>query len=84
MQEQPLSPAGDDASRRTVRLDYKHLQRDLGGVGYIADDALAMALANAITLKRPLLLEGEAGVGKTDVAKALAAALGTRLIPLQS
>jgi MoxR-like ATPase len=42
-----------------------------------------MALALAIGLKRPLLLEGEAGTGKTDVAKALAAALGTRLIRLQ-
>ncbi len=66
-----------------VRLDYKALQRGLAGVGYIADDSLAMALALAIGLKRPLLLEGEAGVGKTDVAKALAAALGARLIRLQ-
>jgi MoxR-like ATPase len=66
-----------------VRLDYKHLQADLGRASYIADDALAMALSLATTLKRPLLLEGEAGVGKTDVAKALAAALGTRLIRLQ-
>ena len=40
-----------------------------------------MALALAIGLKRPLLLEGEAGVGKTEVAKALAAALGTRAHP---
>jgi MoxR-like ATPase len=66
-----------------VKLDYKALQRDLAAVGYIADDSLAMALCLAIGLKRPLLLEGEAGVGKTDVAKALAAALGTRLIRLQ-
>jgi MoxR-like ATPase len=66
-----------------VKLDYKALQRDLAAVGYIADDSLAMALCLAIGLKRPLLLEGEAGVGKTDVAKALASALGTRLIRLQ-
>jgi MoxR-like ATPase len=66
-----------------VRLDYKALQEQLRQVGYIADDALAMALALAIGLQRPLLLEGEAGVGKTAVATALAAALGARLIRLQ-
>jgi MoxR-like ATPase len=66
-----------------VKLDYTSLQRDLAKVAYIADDGLAMALCLAIGLKRPLLLEGEAGVGKTDVAKALAATLGTRLIRLQ-
>ena len=66
-----------------MTFDYKPLQRDLAGAGYIADDALAMALCLTIGLRRPLLLEGEAGVGKTDVAKALAAALKTRLIRLQ-
>ena len=55
----------------------------LAGVGYVADDALAMALVLALELKRPLLLEGEAGVGKTETAKALAALVGTRLIRLQ-
>jgi len=66
-----------------MTFDYKPVQRDLAGAGYIADDALAMALCLTIGLRRPLLLEGEAGVGKTDVAKALAAALKTRLIRLQ-
>jgi MoxR-like ATPase len=66
-----------------VKLDYHALAADLAQVGYIADDALAMALALAIGLERPLLLEGEAGVGKTDVARALAAVLKTRLIRLQ-
>jgi len=66
-----------------VKLDYKALQEDLRRTGYIADDGLSMALALAIGLQRPLLLEGEAGVGKTAVAKALAAALATRLIRLQ-
>jgi MoxR-like ATPase len=55
----------------------------LAAVGYVSDDSLAMALALALELKRPLLLEGEAGVGKTETAKALAALLGTRLIRLQ-
>ncbi len=66
-----------------MKLDYQPLQRDLTEVGYIPDDALAMALCLAVGLHRPLLLEGEAGVGKTDVAKALAAVLKTNLIRLQ-
>jgi MoxR-like ATPase len=65
------------------KLDYRPLQQRLAGAGYIADDALAMALCLAVGLGRPLLLEGEAGVGKTDAAKALAAVLETRLIRLQ-
>ncbi len=51
--------------------------------GYLADRALATAVHLAETLESPLLLEGEAGVGKTEVAKALAAARGARLIRLQ-
>src|SRR5271169_1731729 len=66
-----------------MKLDYKPLQHDLAEIGYIADDALAMALCLAIGLGRPLLLEGPAGVGKTAVGQALAAALQTRLIRLQ-
>jgi MoxR-like ATPase len=59
------------------------LQAALATVGYLADDALAMALALGGMLGRPVLLEGEAGVGKTEVAKALAEARGARLIRLQ-
>lgn len=55
----------------------------MAGVGYIADETLATALQLAVDLRRPLLLEGEAGVGKTEIAKALAAVLGARLIRLQ-
>ena len=50
---------------------------------YLADRALATSVYLATALEQPLLLEGEAGVGKTEVAKALAAATGARLIRLQ-
>jgi MoxR-like ATPase len=59
------------------------LQQRLDAAGYIAEDSLAMALTLATDLQRPLLLEGEAGVGKTEVGKALARVLGARLIRLQ-
>jgi len=55
----------------------------LAGEDYIADRALATAVHLSLTLERPLLLEGEAGVGKTEVAKVLSAALGRKLIRLQ-
>ena len=50
---------------------------------YVADLGLAMSVYLALQLRRPLFLEGEAGVGKTEVAKALSSALGARLIRLQ-
>src|SRR5215510_8564097 len=50
---------------------------------YVADTSLATAVFLSLKLGRPLLLEGEAGVGKTEVAKVLAQALGRRLIRLQ-
>jgi MoxR-like ATPase len=55
----------------------------LGERAYLADRGLATAIYLALSLDKPLLLEGEAGVGKTEVAKVLAAALGRRLIRLQ-
>lgn len=51
--------------------------------GYISPRALSTVVYLALTLQRPLLLEGEAGVGKTEIAKTLATALGRRLIRLQ-
>ncbi|MEW5992017.1 MAG: MoxR family ATPase [Chloroflexota bacterium] len=51
--------------------------------GYIADRSIATAVFLGLRLGRPLLLEGEAGVGKTELAKVLASSLGTRLIRLQ-
>jgi MoxR-like ATPase len=64
-------------------MDHLTLQGDLWQAGYVADPRLAMALHLAMRLGRPLLLEGPAGVGKTEIAKALAAHLDTRLIRLQ-
>src|SRR5271156_2118520 len=55
----------------------------LAAQGYLADRPLALAVSLAVSLEQPLLLEGEAGVGKTEVAKALAATTGARLIRLQ-
>jgi MoxR-like ATPase len=59
------------------------LQQQLAAAGYIAEPALAAALLLMQDLGRPLLLEGDAGVGKTEVAKVLAQLHGTRLIRLQ-
>jgi MoxR-like ATPase len=55
----------------------------LTGADYVADRALATVLFLSLRMKRPLFLEGEAGVGKTEIAKVLADALGRRLIRLQ-
>lgn len=64
-------------------MDWRDLQHRLAATHYIADPDLAMAVALMETLTRPLLLEGAAGVGKTDLAKALAQVLDTELIRLQ-
>ena len=73
MSRAPLSlPASVDA-----------LQDALAGERYIAERGLAVPIYLALKLRRPLFLEGEAGVGKTEVAKVLAAALKTTLIRLQ-
>ncbi|MEH7826727.1 AAA family ATPase [Gemmobacter denitrificans] len=55
----------------------------LAGQGYVSSRALATVVFLALRLGRPLFLEGEAGVGKTEIAKVIAAALGRRLIRLQ-
>lgn len=66
-----------------MTLSPQDIAGKLAANGYIADRDLAMALSLMDMLGRPLLLEGEAGVGKTEVAKALAAVHGTALIRLQ-
>src|SRR5580765_1815475 len=59
------------------------LESGLAEVSYLTDRGLATALFLAVTLGKPLLLEGEAGVGKTEAAKAIAASQGASLIRLQ-
>lgn len=66
-----------------MEFDRETLLRDLKSVAYIADRQLATAIALMGKLDRPLLLEGEAGVGKTEVGKAVAQVTGRRLIRLQ-
>ena len=69
------------------RTDLPHSVGDLTDLlrsgAYLADRGLATALFVALSLGRPILLEGEVGVGKTEVAKALATVFGRRLIRLQ-
>jgi MoxR-like ATPase len=70
----------------TGRLPFdsvQDLQAGLRGEQYLADRGLATAIYLAVSLDKPLLLEGEAGVGKTEVAKALASLLSRELIRLQ-
>ncbi|MEZ5283952.1 MAG: MoxR family ATPase [Vicinamibacterales bacterium] len=74
----PDEPGGPDAA-----WSIDELTRRLAAHHYIADRPLAVAMYLALTLGRPLLLEGEAGVGKTELASTLAAALDARFIRLQ-
>ena len=64
-------------------MNWTRVQSDMAKQGYVASDDLSMALHIALTLGKPLLLEGAAGVGKTDIARTLARAYNTRLIRLQ-
>jgi MoxR-like ATPase len=82
----PVTSA-DRSAARALRPEATRSIEGLGDEfrrhGYIAERSLATTVFLALELGRPLLLEGEAGVGKTELAKVLAAALGARLIRLQ-
>jgi len=81
----PADPArsGAEAQVQAAVPDVAALTAALDAAGYLADPGLATALFLAVRLPQPLLLEGEAGVGKTEAAKALARVLDTPLVRLQ-
>lgn len=64
-------------------MDERELKEALHGANYVAEDGLVTSLWFALELERPMLLEGDAGVGKTAVAEALGKATGRRVIRLQ-
>ena len=66
-----------------MREEIKNIQDLMEGADYVTDAAIATSVHLAMTLRKPLLIEGHAGVGKTEVAKVMARMLGTRLIRLQ-
>ena len=77
-------PAPTPAAHRDADLSsVDDVSAALAEHGYLADDGLATAIFLALSLRRPLFLEGEAGVGKTEVAKVLSRWRGSRLIRLQ-
>src|SRR5437763_14997524 len=73
----------EPAAARAVPASIDDTVKLLGEADYLADRSLATVLFLALRLGRPLFLEGEAGVGKTEIAKVLAKSLGRQLIRLQ-
>jgi MoxR-like ATPase len=76
-----LAICGLDIDLNSITVE--DVVRILSSVGYVADKRIATAVFLAIRLEKPLLVEGEPGCGKTELAKALAEGLGTELIRLQ-
>ena len=81
MSSEPGGEAAEELGR--IAPDIETLARRLAEVDYLVDEGLATSLFLALRLPQPLLLEGEAGVGKTEAAKSLAAVLDTPLHRLQ-
>src|SRR5712692_10054161 len=80
----PLEVTGEAAGEiRRLVPDIEMLARRLADVDYLVDEGLATSMFLSVRLPQPLLLEGEAGVGKTEAAKSLAVVLDTPLIRLQ-
>ncbi len=78
-----LVPLKQGANVTAIPTSIEATEAMLAGQGYISARALSTVVFLALKLGRPLLLEGEAGVGKTEIAKVIAAGLGRRLIRLQ-
>src|SRR5262252_1103699 len=83
MRELTIYPAPMTKPARTLPQSIDETQTLLSEADYLADRSLATVLFLALRLGRPIFLEGAAGVGKTEIAKVLAATLGRRLIRLQ-
>ena len=66
-----------------MKAEVQELQEAMRELGYIAEPSIATALYLAQTMPKPLLIEGAAGVGKTEIAKVLAQRMDTELIRLQ-
>ena len=66
-----------------MKREIRDMQEALDALGYVAEPVVATAVYLATAMRKPLLVEGEAGVGKTEIAKAMASLLGTELIRLQ-
>lgn len=64
-------------------MTLEELKEKMDAAGYVYDDTMATVLYVALLLGRPLLIEGDAGVGKTEIAKVMASALGRELVRLQ-
>jgi MoxR-like ATPase len=80
----PARVTGEAADEvRQLAPDVETLAVRLGAIDYLVDEALATSMFLSLRLPQPLLLEGEAGVGKTEAGKALAAVLDTPLVRLQ-
>jgi MoxR-like ATPase len=79
----PGQPARTEDQVTAIPKDIDGVETLLAGQGYVASRALATVVFLSLKLGRPLFLEGEAGTGKTEIAKTLAGALGRRLIRLQ-
>src|SRR5471030_1499272 len=82
MSPREITGEADDEIRRLVP-DVETLAQRLAHADYLLDEGLATSMFLSVRLPQPLLLEGEAGVGKTEAAKSLAAVLDTPLIRLQ-
>jgi MoxR-like ATPase len=80
---EPMMPASPTLPPDNQIKDVDTLIQEFERLGYVTDRVLATAVYLVIKLRKPLLIEGHAGLGKTEVAKVLAAMLGTRLIRLQ-
>ena len=73
----------DRIGSRRVRPEIVSMQQAMESQGYIAEPSIATALFLAVEMRKPLLIEGDAGVGKTEIAKVLSRLLDTELIRLQ-